>query len=129
MDKFRVAAKAFIMNDGKLLLIKRADDDIQKPGIWEIPGGRLEPGEEPISGLKREIKEEVGIDIDVLHPFSVRHFTRADGQMITLLIFLSKALNDNVKISKEHSNFEWVPMDNVKEKFSAETIGLRFDHF
>lgn len=118
MDKFRLAAKAFIVKDGKLLLVKRASDEIQKPNIWEIPGGRLEIGEDPVSGLKREIKEEAGIDIEVLHPFSVRHFTRVDGQTVTLLIFLCKALNDNIKISKEHSDFEWVALEKMKEKIA-----------
>jgi len=88
----RNAAKAFIINDGKLLLIKRRPTDVQTPNIWEGPGGRLEIGEDPILGLKREVREEVGLDIEVVMPFSVKHFNRDDGQTITLTIFLCKLI-------------------------------------
>jgi len=118
MENFRIAAKSFIVKDNKLLLLKRDSNDIQKPNIWEIPGGRLELGEDPIKGIKRETKEETGIDIEVLHPLNVRHFNRDDGQTITMLIFLCNALNDNIKLSKEHTAFEWVPLENCKEKLT-----------
>ncbi len=118
MDKFRIAAKSFIINDGKLLVLKRASDDIQKPNIWEIPGGRLELGEDPIEGIQRETKEETGIDVKVIHPINVKHFKRDDGQTITMLIFLCKALNNNVNLSKEHSDFDWIPIENCKEKLT-----------
>ncbi len=115
---FRVAVKAFIVKDNKLFILKRASDDVQKPNIWEIPGGRLELGEDPFLGVIREIKEETGMYIDVLYPMSVRHFERDDGQIITMLIFLCKAKSDFVKISEEHSQFEWIELENCKEKLA-----------
>jgi|TARA_Y100000310_G_scaffold310020_1_gene354732 mutator protein MutT len=118
MMNFRLAAKSFIVKDGKLLILKRSPTDVQRPNIWEIPGGRLELGEDPRQGIKRETKEETGIDIEVLHPINVRHFNRDDGQTITLLIFLCKALNNNLKISKEHSAYEWISLENCKAKLT-----------
>lgn len=118
MDNFRISVKSFIIKDGKLLVLKRTSDNVQKPNIWEIPGGRLEPGEDPREGIKRETKEETGLDIEVLHPINVRHFVREDRQTITMIIFLCKALHDNVKISKEHSEFDWVALENCKEKLA-----------
>ena len=112
---FRIAVKSFIVKDGRLLILKRASDEVQMPNIWEIPGGRLEPGENPFEGVKRETKEETGIDIEVVHPLSVRHFKRDDGQTITMLIFLCKALNEEIKISKEHSDFEWINIEKSKK--------------
>lgn len=117
-EGFRLATKSFIVNDGKLLLIKRASDDIQKPNIWEIPGGRLELGEDPKEGLKRETKEETGLDIEILHPLNVRHFTRDDGQVITMLIFLCQASSEEIKLSEEHSNYEWIPIEKSKDKLA-----------
>ncbi|MBW2999368.1 NUDIX domain-containing protein [Candidatus Woesearchaeota archaeon] len=118
MTNFAISAKSFIVNDNKLLIIKRSPDEVQKPNIWEIPGGRLESGEDPFEGIKRETKEETGIDIEVLHPINIRHYTRDDGQAITMLIFLCKALNNNIKLSKEHTGFEWIPLENCKEKLA-----------
>ena len=67
---FRVAAKAFILNKNReMLLIRRRLNDVMKPGIWEIPGGRMDPGENPFIGLKREAKEVVDLDIDIKKPF------------------------------------------------------------
>jgi len=115
---FRVAVKTFIVKDGKLFVVKRASDDVQKPNVWEIPGGRLDLGEDPFLGIIREIKEETGMYIDVVYPMSVRHFERDDGQIITMIIFLCKPKNDFVKLSEEHSQFEWVEIENCKEKLT-----------
>lgn len=119
MDKFRIATKSFVIKEGKLLILKRAFDDIQKPSIWEIPGGRLEIGEDPREGIKRETKEETGLDIEVLHPINIRHFERDDRQTITMIVFLCKPLHDNVIISNEHSDFDWIELENCKEKLTS----------
>ena len=103
---FRLAAKSFIVDDGKLLILKRSADDAQKPNVWEIPGGRLELGEDPKEGLRRETKEETGIEVDVVQPLNVRHFERDDGQTITMLIFLCEALSKKVELSKEHTDYK-----------------------
>ena len=115
---FRVAAKAFIVRKGKLFVIKRVKDDVQSPGIWEIPGGRLELGEDPVLGLMREIKEETGMYIDIVYPLSVRHFQRDDGQVITMLIFLCKPKRGgNLKLSEEHSESNWIDLKD-KDKLN-----------
>jgi 8-oxo-dGTP diphosphatase len=112
MVNFAIAVKAFIVDDKKrLLIIKREPRDVHKPGVWEIPGGRLSSGEDPIEGVQRETKEETGLSIDVLNPLSVRHFTREDGQKITMIIFLCKAECNNIKLSDEHTEYEWIELN------------------
>jgi len=115
---FRVAVKAFIVHKDKLFLVRRAADDVQSPGIWEIPGGRLELGEDPYLGLMREIKEETGLYIRPMNPLSVRHFERADGQIITMIVFSCRIIGGDAKLSDEHSAFEWVSLDECKEKIN-----------
>jgi len=60
--KMKIRARAVIVKDGKILLIKRT-----KPGIvyWVIPGGGVERGEEDRDALIREGKEELGVNIEV----------------------------------------------------------------
>ena len=124
MNDFRVAVKAFIVNpNDELLIIKRRDNDVHKPGVWDIPGGRLELGENPFDGLKREAKEEIGLDIDILNPLRVHHFTRDDGQNITMLTFLCRPLSGHVNLSEEHTEYAWTPMEIVKEKLTKEFYG------
>lgn len=115
---FRVAVKAFIIKDNKLLVLKRASDDIQSPNIWEIPGGRLELGEDPILGLMREVREETGLYIKPQQPLSVRHFIRKDEQIVTMLVFFCRPSGGTLELSKEHSNYEWINLDNCKEKLN-----------
>ena len=110
----RLAVKSFIINNNKLLVVKRRLNDVQKPGIWEIPGGRLNIGEDPFEGLKRETKEETNLDIEIIKPLNVRHFTRDDKQVITLIIFLCKPSSKNIKLSEEHTAYDWIDLDNKK---------------
>lgn len=105
------------MNDkNELLLIKRESKDPHCPGAWEIPGGRLELGENPFEGLKRETKEETGLDIRILNPLRVRHFTRDDGQKITLISFLCKPISSSITLSEEHVAYSWTSIEDAKLK-------------
>lgn len=60
----KIAHKAIIVKDNKVLLV-RSD----KGGHWDIPGGRIHVGERPNDALKREVKEELGLDITPGAPF------------------------------------------------------------
>jgi 8-oxo-dGTP diphosphatase len=66
-----VAALALVDNDGRVLLQQRPEGK-SMAGLWEFPGGKVEPGETPEQSLIREIKEELGIDITeaCLAPFT-----------------------------------------------------------
>lgn len=59
----RPTASAIIVRDGKVLLCKRAKDPFK--GKWDVPGGYLEEKESPEEALKREMKEELGVEIEI----------------------------------------------------------------
>ncbi len=61
----QIAQKALIEKDGKILLVQYPDGDGDAAGTWDLPGGRLNMGEGALEGLKREVKEEIGADIEV----------------------------------------------------------------
>jgi ADP-ribose pyrophosphatase YjhB (NUDIX family) len=67
---YRVSVKAFITNDrGQVLVVKENQD------TWSLPGGGLDHGEDPLAGVARELKEELGItDASSLEPFCVKTF-------------------------------------------------------
>jgi len=50
---------------GKILLVKRADDYDFRPGEWEFMSGRMNQYEEPEDALRREVKEETGLDVEI----------------------------------------------------------------
>jgi mutator protein MutT len=64
---------AIIRRNGKILITRRFND-VHLPGLWEFPGGKVEPHESLISALKREILEELGVAIQVEEEcFTVDH--------------------------------------------------------
>ena len=116
-NNFRNAAKAFIVKEGKLLLLKRRVNDVHKPGQWDIPGGRLELGEDPFEGLKRETREESGLEIEIIMPIDVRFFQRDDNQKIQLTIFVCKTFSEIIKLSVEHTEYKWLDLESPLTDF------------
>lgn len=58
-----VVAAALVDPDGRVLLQQRPEGK-QMAGLWEFPGGKVEPGERPEAALIRELKEELGVEVD-----------------------------------------------------------------
>jgi 8-oxo-dGTP diphosphatase len=113
---FKIAVKAFVIENNKLLVIKRRPNDVHKPGQWDIPGGRLELGENPMEGLVRESMEEIGVPITPIMPIDVHHFVREDKQKITMIIFLCSMPNNEIKLSEEHTEYKWVDLRTEVEQ-------------
>lgn len=57
---YRVSVKGLCVQDGKILLVK---ESANLSGKWELPGGGLDFGEDPRTGLEREVEEEMGLDV------------------------------------------------------------------
>ena len=62
-DRPLIAVGAVVVKDGKLLMVRRAKEPGR--GLWSIPGGRLETNEYIVDAVRREAKEETGLDVDV----------------------------------------------------------------
>lgn len=60
----KATAGALVEGDGRLLLVRRAKEPFK--GRWDIPGGFLEEGEHPLEGLRRELREETGLEVEPL---------------------------------------------------------------
>ena len=63
-----VAVGVLIRPDGQFLLTSRPPGKVYE-GYWEFPGGKLEPGENVVQALRRELQEELGITIGAVHPW------------------------------------------------------------
>ncbi len=71
LEQLYFAQKAFIVYNNRLLLIRKSNNAPHCAGKWEVPGGRMEVGDSIDSHLRREVYEEVGIDIVAIEPFFV----------------------------------------------------------
>ncbi|MFM5894177.1 MAG: (deoxy)nucleoside triphosphate pyrophosphohydrolase [Novosphingobium sp.] len=79
-----VVAAALIDRRGRVLLQRRRPDR-QHGGLWEFPGGKLEAGETDVSGLIREIREELGVELDPGDLLRLDQASDADGGLVITL--------------------------------------------
>jgi 8-oxo-dGTP diphosphatase len=101
LEKFYIvlAVGAFILKDKKLLIVKKSPYENIDAGLWTIPGGKIEKDESIIDGLKREIKEEVNLEISNYQWLGEDVF-ESNGFWYHAQHFLCNVKNDNVKLEK-----------------------------
>lgn len=102
----------FFKNSQKVFMPKRADTKKFLPGVYELPGGHIDFGEDIIVGLKREIKEEFNLDINVGDPFYVFSYDNPikGSQSIEVIYFATfEDFNPNIKLNEDdHSEYKWI---------------------
>lgn len=116
-------------NNNEILLVKH-----RHHGVWTVPGGQVEVGENLIDALKREIKEETGINIDVNKLICVSSNTctyqgyNGYGTIPTKVMFgfTCKYINGELCTSDETSEICWVPKDKVIEYITVPNLIERF---
>lgn len=112
----KIGVSAFIFNNGRVLLLRRSTKEEFLPGYFEMPGGKVEFGESPDDALRREIKEETNLKIEVLRPYSLFSYVTQEGARHTIDIqFLAVVKSDvnRLKLSDGHDQFEWVRKNEI----------------
>lgn len=113
----KICAAGAIVHDGKILIVQRASDDEAFPGLWELPSGKQEPLETTIDAAKREVKEETGLNVEVVRPvgsFKFKMEKEDEIRDVTQISFLVKPIGSvEVKLSSEHQNFAWITKDEI----------------
>ena len=77
---------AIIRQEGRILLVQRPDH-APMGGLWEFPGGKVEPGETPEAALARELAEELGITVAVGPRYHVTEHRYPGGPNVRLLFY------------------------------------------
>ena len=109
MKKVGVSQKAIVFNEeGKFLTLHRTSSAPSNPDKWDFPGGDLDFGEDAIEGITREAKEESGLEVKDLKPFDVESHINKKGDFWVTIAYTAKAASDEVTLSFEHDEFEWL---------------------
>ncbi|MGH9444005.1 MAG: (deoxy)nucleoside triphosphate pyrophosphohydrolase [Thermoanaerobaculia bacterium] len=78
-----LVAAGILIRDGRVLLARRPAGS-HLAGLWEFPGGKVEPGESPERALVREIREELGLEISRFRPFRFSHHAYPEKTVLLL---------------------------------------------
>ena len=104
-EKYWVSQKAILIRNGKVLIL---GSDSQ-PGCWDLPGGRIDIGEDREESFRREIKEELGIkDFKNLGVVDYDAWYNTSGNTTCGIINLIENNQDEIIISKEHTGLKWI---------------------
>ncbi len=119
VQKLFPAVKAFIVHEGKILLLQESTqyEDGTNAGKWDVPGGRVNPGEKWDEGLLREIKEETGLDVNIGKPFAMGEWRPAprgeQWQVIATFVECTPVGEATVVLSQDHSAYQWLSPADV----------------
>ena len=109
MNRFHVAAGVLRDGDGRVLLAERLGDG-PLAGLWEFPGGKIAAGESAGDALRRELAEELGIEVDEATPLAALHHEYPD-RVVDLEFFLVTAWRGEPE-GLEGQGLRWVhPQD------------------
>lgn len=101
---------AVIVRDGEILCARRGPDS-SLPGMWEFPGGKIEPGEAPRAALEREIHEELACAIEVGDALTTTTHPYDFGDVILTTFWC--ALRSGTPRLTEHSEVRWLSPDEL----------------
>ena len=111
--KLFVAMKAFIIHNGKVLILKESSNykDGSNIGRYDIVGGRIKPGQHFKESLLREIKEETGLDVTIGKPFFVNEWrpsVNGENWHIVGTFFECHTNSDSIILSEDHEEYIWI---------------------
>ncbi len=111
--KFTVSAAAVVFNDeGKVLLL----DHILRPHSgWGIPGGFIDAYEQPETALRRELKEETGLDLRNVSIYRSRTIKKHIE-----IIFTARAIGEAIVGSREIRQLKWISLDEMPPEMSLD---------
>ena len=116
---FTVTAGALIFNDaGEILLLKHR---FRAGSGWGLPGGFLETGEQPLDALRRELREELGLEVDDVEIFHARSFKKPKQVEV---LFRCRANAVVMPRTMEVERAEWFSLDSIPAGLPRDQLAL-----
>lgn len=119
--KILMSIRAIIRKGNDYLLVQRAENDSYEPGLYEFPGGKVDPGEDLNDALYREIYEETDLRVRIHEPLfyydeAIRKKAYAHLRHVALFFECSVPINARVKTSFEHDHYIWQTLQEIETR-------------
>jgi 8-oxo-dGTP diphosphatase len=110
MSDHPLSVKGVVIHDGRALLL------LNERGEWDLPGGRPDPGEDHRTALRREVREETGLEVVVGAALDEHVFEVLPGRFVRILAFACEVESaSEVTLSHEHLQMRWLPLAELGE--------------
>ena len=107
----QIAVGAIVVHDDALLMVQRANDPGK--GLWSVPGGRVEAGEFLADALRREVREETGLEVEVGELAGILEVPGDELHYVILDYHAVVTGSPDPKASGDAGDVRWVPLDQV----------------
>jgi len=119
MEKKKIAGCLFL-DSGKILLVKRAVEQ-----CWELPGGKVEEGEEPEVAALREAVEEINVKAEIIQQFDTYEFVKDDVRYENIVFeAVIKEGSPQANPSEGIAEVEWIPLEKLDQYTLSPNIEL-----
>lgn len=112
--------RCFVLDEtkSKFLLIKRSAQDSNNPGLWEVPGGKLDEGQDLSHALEREVLEETGLLVEpsqrlMYADSQMATIKKYEGMLYLVLFGIGQIVGGKLQLSEEHEDSAWVTYDEA----------------
>lgn len=110
---FGLAVKALVADDeNRVLLIRRSLDSNSFKHKWDLPGGKVDPGESFDTALVREVYEETGLTVSIEGVAGATEYEMPKVRAVVLFLE-ARRTGGEVQLSSEHDAFTWVPRQDI----------------
>ncbi len=107
----KVAAAALIVEDGRVLLVRRVNEPHR--GLWTLPAGFINGGEDPADAAARECLEETGLIVRVTRVFDIVSGREHPRGADFIIIYLAEVLGGDMKPDDDADAVEWFDKNNL----------------
>ena len=119
---FGLSPKALVTDvQQRVLVIRRSAKSTHWPGQWDLPGGKMDPGETFDQALVREAKEEAGLDIELTGFVGAAEYELSHIRVV-FLVMTARITGGALQLSKEHGEHRWVGVDALRDLDLVEPI-------
>ena len=102
-----LGVKALVLKGEDILIL------VKPNGVSDLPGGKVEYGENQVEALNREIIEETGLIVKIHDPIAHWSFTKSNSLQISGATHFCHYLGGRIRLSDEHSDYFWLPLETI----------------